>query len=167
MNQAIKLNPSFSTAFLDRGIAFYDTRDYDRTMATVDPVVSAKPTYAVTFNERGASYENRREGDRIMQDANQPIRNAQFNAYAYSPDTFPAVTQTAVPVLAAVPAATTTPAPEPVRAPVPAARPEPRAEVIIDNVPMPLMRPPQLKQFRPAEQRPAQRQSQYDRGRPL
>ena len=52
---------------------------------------SSKPAYAVSFNGRGSAYENRREGDRIIQEANQPIRNNQYNAYAYSPDTFPPV----------------------------------------------------------------------------
>ena len=42
----------------------------------------------MSFNGRGTSYENRREGDRIIQDLNAPIRHNQYNAYAYSPDTF-------------------------------------------------------------------------------
>ena len=41
------------------------------------------------FSVNGSAYENRREGDRIIQDAGAPIRNNQYNAYAYSPDTFP------------------------------------------------------------------------------
>jgi hypothetical protein len=89
MNQAIKLNPNFSTAFADRGIAAYDRLDYDRAIVGADPLSKAKPVYAVSLSGRGASYENRRDGDRIIQDASLPIRNNQYNAYAYSPDTFP------------------------------------------------------------------------------
>ena len=112
MNQAIKLNPNFSTAFLDRGIANYDKHDYDRTIAAADPLIKTKPTYAVSFSGRGSAYENRREGDRIIQEANQPIRNNQYNAYAYSPDTFPPVS----PPVAA---------PEPPPAPAQRLRPRP------------------------------------------
>jgi hypothetical protein len=54
----------------------------------VAATVKAKLSYAVTFNYH-SSYENGREGDRIIQDANPPIRNNQYNAYAYTPGTFP------------------------------------------------------------------------------
>jgi hypothetical protein len=89
MNQAIKLNPNFSTAFADRGVAASDNLDYDRSIVGADPVIKAKPIYSVSLSGHGASYENRREGDRIIRDASLPIRNNQYNAYAYSPDTFP------------------------------------------------------------------------------
>jgi hypothetical protein len=87
MNEAIKLNPNFQTTFRDRGTAYADRRDYDETIV-VAATVKAKLSYAVTFNYH-SSYENRREGDRIIQDANPPIRNNQYNAYAYTPGTFP------------------------------------------------------------------------------
>jgi hypothetical protein len=89
MNQAIKLNPNFSAAFMDRGIVSYDKHDYDRAVPGVDASIAAKAGYAVSFGGRGASYENRREGDRIIQEASAAVRNAQYNAFAYSPDTFP------------------------------------------------------------------------------
>ena len=89
MNQAIKLNPSFSAAVRDRGIAEYDKRDFDTSLAAADAMATAKPRYAMTFDGRGAAYENRRAGDRVIQEANPPIRINQYNAYAYSPDTFP------------------------------------------------------------------------------
>ena len=112
MNQAIKLNPNFSDAFLDRGITYYDKRDFDRTIAADRPLIKAKPAYAVSFSGRGVAYENRREGDRIIQDANQPIRNNQYNAYAYSPDTFPPASPPLIaPQPVAVPAAPVKPPP--------------------------------------------------------
>jgi hypothetical protein len=46
MNQAIKLNPNFSTAIADRGVAAADKLDYDRTVVGADPVIKAKPAYA-------------------------------------------------------------------------------------------------------------------------
>ena len=88
MNAAIKLNPNFQTAFHDRGNAYYDKRDYDDTVAAGGRAAAPKPAYAMTFTYR-SSYENRRDGDRIIQDANPPIRNNQYNAFAYSPETFP------------------------------------------------------------------------------
>src|SRR6185312_14730000 len=89
MNQAIKLNPNFSAAFMDRGIVLYDKHDYDRSLLAADASIVPKAGYAVSFGGRGASYENRREGDRIIQEASAPVRNTQYNAFAYSPDTFP------------------------------------------------------------------------------
>ena len=89
MNQAIKLNPNFSSAFMDRGIVVYDKHDYDRTLLAGDKSLAGRPGYAVSFGGRGSGYENRREGDRIIQDASAPVRNTQYNALAYSPDTFP------------------------------------------------------------------------------
>ena len=112
MNQAIKLNPSFSNAVLDRGIANYDKREYDRSTEAADAVINAKPTFAVKFSGRG-NFENRREGDRIIQDASQPIRNNQYNAYAYSPDTFPPASPPVIaPQSVAVPAPRSKPPPQ-------------------------------------------------------
>ena len=54
-------------------------------------MIKTKPVYAVTFSARGSAYENRREGDRIIQEASQPIRANQYNAYAYTPETFSTV----------------------------------------------------------------------------
>ncbi len=54
-----------------------------------DASLAGRPGYAVSFGGRGSGYENRREGDRIIQDASAPVRNTQYNALAYSPDTFP------------------------------------------------------------------------------
>src|SRR6185437_16571595 len=72
-----------------RGIVFYDKHDYDRAVLGPDASIVSRPGYAVSFGGRGASYENRREGDRIIQEASAPVRNTQYNAFAYSPDTFP------------------------------------------------------------------------------
>ena len=129
MNQAIKVNPNFATAVHDRGITDYDRRDYDRTVAAADPLLKAMPTYAVSFNGHDSAYENRREGDRIIQDPSPAIRNNQYNAYAYSPDTFPPVSQPAAPV-------TMAPA-----VPGPAIELTPAAETQPDSVPMPRPNP--------------------------
>jgi len=160
MNQAIKLNPSFSNAFLDRGIANYDKNDYDRTTAAADPLIASKPTYTVVLSGRGSAYENRREGDRIIQEASQAIRNNQYNAHTYSPDTFPP----AGPEALGEPA----PAVTPVREPVAAATPEPTAPAAskrapaskakAESVPTPHTKPPRRPEVRHiSENRPAPR----------
>jgi hypothetical protein len=100
-------------------------------VAAADPLIKAKPTYTVTFSGRGSAYENRREGDRIIQEANPAIRNNQYNAYAYSPDTFPPVPQPPAPVAPPPPP----PIPEPVVEPPPAAEAQP------ENVPLPQPNP--------------------------
>ncbi len=151
MNEAIKLNPNFQTAFRDRGTAYADRRDYDEAIAATE-TPKAKPAFAVTFNYH-SSYENRREGDRIIQDANPPIRNNQYNAYAYTPDTFPPASP---PLLAP---------PEPVKVSAPAPAPTvPAAAPKSVSVPMPEPRPdanPQPR--RRAPPRPAHRREPSDR----
>src|SRR6185312_9971777 len=102
------------TAFRDRGSAYVDRRDYDEAIAVAEV---AKPSYAMTFTYH-SSYENRREGDRIIQDANPAIRNNQYNAYAYTPDTFPPASP---PMLSAVAASPKVETPAPKPAPAPAA----------------------------------------------
>ena len=158
MNQAIKLNPNFATAFLDRGITFYDKHDYDRTIASVDPVITRKPTYAVNFSDRGSAYENRREGDRIIQDANQPIRNNQYNAYAYSADTFPLVTPATLDRHAGRQRRSGEPVA--VRLPTPRADRQARGAGLSgrENVPMPQARPqPRAEQASPPNRRSTRR----------
>ena len=97
MNQAIKLNPNFSNAMRDRGIASYDRHDFDRSTTGEDDAAAAKPAFAVSFAARGSAYENRREGDRIIQDAIRPIRDKALTVYAPSvaPPPPPAVPATA------------------------------------------------------------------------
>jgi hypothetical protein len=97
MNAAVKLNPNFATAFLDRGVAYYDKHDFDRKLAGRDAEIAAPPTYALNADARGGSYENRREGDRIIQDASAPIPSNRYNAVAYSPDTYPAASPALLP----------------------------------------------------------------------
>jgi hypothetical protein len=132
MNQAIKLNPNFSTAVVDRGVANYDKNDFDGSIVAADPLIKAKPSYAVAFTGRGSAYENRREGDRIIQEANLPIRNNQYNAFAYSPDTFPPVSPHSAPE----PAPVARPAPI-----APIATIAPVTAVEERNVPMPQPNP--------------------------
>jgi hypothetical protein len=120
----------------DRGITFYDQRAFDRAAAVANSTAETKPAYAIGFNVNGSAYENRREGDRIIQDASPPIRNNQYNAYAYSTDTFPLASPPVIePQSVAVP-------PAPVKsatAKTPAITPvmPPQAEV----VPLPVSRP--------------------------
>jgi hypothetical protein len=141
MNAAIKLNPSFSSAFADRGTAAYDRRDFDRGVVA-DGTPLDRPAYAMNATGRNASYENRREGDRIVQDLNAPIRNTQYNAYAYSPETFAPVAQAAAePPRPPVPEPPATVAPPALRSAAPA-QPKPEAKSDMKRtVPMPQSRP--------------------------
>ena len=137
MDRAIKLNPNFRTAFGDRGTAHSDRHDYDETAVAAEPGARTKPSYAMNSSYH-ASYANRRDGDRIIQDPNPPIRNNQYNAFAYSPETFPPASPPMIapepPKLAAV-----APPPPPPAATPPARAVAPRPKTV--NVPMPLARP--------------------------
>ncbi len=145
MNQAIKINPNFSTAVHDRGITYYDQHAFDRAAAAADTAAKSKPTYAMGFNVNGSAYENRREGDRIIQDAGAPIRNNQYNAYAYSPDTFPPASPPVIePQSVAVPAAPVKSAAA--KMPITTSVVPPQA----DDIPLPVSRPKHL----PRLQRP-------------
>ncbi len=96
----------------------------------------------MSFSGRGSAYENRRAGDRIIQDANQPIRNNQYNAFAYSTEDNPPP---------GPPQLTPMPAPEPDPPPVAerAAEAVPAAAPKAEIVPLP--------QPNPMRHRPVQR----------
>jgi hypothetical protein len=100
-----------------------------------------------------ASYENRRDGDRIIQDVNPPIRNNQYNAFAYSPETFPPASP---PMIAPEQEKTAAVAPPPAPAAAPPKRamtPSPQTV----NVPVPLARPRIAPAIHPRLQQPAAR----------
>ncbi len=82
----------------------------------------AQPVLCGQLQRPRRGYENRREGDRIIRDANLPIRGNQYNAYAYSPDTFPS------PGVPAAVAAPLPPSQPEVKATLPTPIPAPRAE---------------------------------------
>ena len=107
------------------------------------------PTAAKPF----VPHENRRDGDRIIQDANPPIRNNQYNAFAYSPETFPPASppmispepQKVAAALPQPPAPAAAAMPKTVSVPMPLARPqlEPAAHPHVQPAMHPLPRPPE------------------------
>ncbi len=97
MNTTVRLDPNFASAFLDRGVAYFDKHDFDRALSGRDAEIVAPPSYALNAEARGGSYENRREGDRIIQDASVPIPSFRYNAVAYSPDNYPTASPALLP----------------------------------------------------------------------
>ena len=103
-----------------------------------DALAAAKPHYAMVYTGQNATYENRREGDRVMQEAMTPIRSNQFNAYAYSPETFPAASPA---LIAPVQVRARADVPLPTPAPDIAEKAEARAVETRADVPLPQPRP--------------------------
>ena len=61
--QSIKLNPSHALAYYNRGIAYYDRREFDRASQDLNQAIKLNPNYAGAFHDRGITNYNRRDFD--------------------------------------------------------------------------------------------------------
>ena len=54
LNNAIKLQPDYSDAYINRGIAYYKLGQYQRAIEDYDEVIRLKPDYAEGILQPGA-----------------------------------------------------------------------------------------------------------------
>ncbi len=55
-NQAIKLNPDFPLAYLNRGANFLDMGQNQKALADANQAIKLNPDYAMAYNNRGCTY---------------------------------------------------------------------------------------------------------------
>ena len=60
-------------AFYNRGLVYWDRREFDRALADFEQAIRINPGYAPTYYSRGLAYLARRDYDRAIQDLNQAI----------------------------------------------------------------------------------------------
>jgi regulator of sirC expression with transglutaminase-like and TPR domain len=83
-NEAIRLNPTYVTAFLNRGFAYNGKRDYDRAITDYNEVIRLDPEDSYAYANRGAAYNNKGDYDRAIADYSEAIRLNPEHAVAYS-----------------------------------------------------------------------------------
>jgi len=81
-SRAIALDPDFSTAYNNRGLAYYDKGDYDRAIADYDQAIQLEPD-ATTYYSRGLAYYYKGDYDRAIADYDQAIKLKPDYAIAY------------------------------------------------------------------------------------
>jgi len=81
--EAIRLDPQFAIAYINRGSAYEMKGDVARSMADYTEAVRINPQYVAGYYVRGLSYHRKGEYDRAVADHTEAIRlNPQF-AWAY------------------------------------------------------------------------------------
>ena len=88
--QSIKLNPSHALAYYNRGIAYYDRREFDRASQDLNQAIKLNPNYAGAFHDRGITNYNRRDFDAAIPSGDVPLVRTTRS----QPTTAPAPTRT-------------------------------------------------------------------------
>ena len=79
--QAIRINPGYAPTYYNRGLAYFERRDYDRAIQDLNQAINGRPNYPLAFNIRGLAYIAKGEIDRAIEDFDQAIRlDAKFAA---------------------------------------------------------------------------------------
>jgi tetratricopeptide (TPR) repeat protein len=71
-------------AFVNRGAAYRDKREYDRAIQDFDQAIGLDPNNTRAFYSRGIAHNSKREYDRAIQDFDQAIRLDPNNAPAFN-----------------------------------------------------------------------------------
>ena len=83
--EAIRLNPHYVYAYVNRGIEWMVKGNYDKAIADHNEAIRLNPGYAVTYVDRGFEWMNKGEYDKAMADYNEAIRLDPrfYSAYVY------------------------------------------------------------------------------------
>lgn len=73
-DQAIKLDPNDTAAYINRGGANESKRQYDRAIQDYDQAIKLEPSYALAYFGRGNAYSGKGETDRAIQNFDQVIK---------------------------------------------------------------------------------------------
>src|SRR5262249_53722668 len=73
-DQAIKLNPKYTSAYNNRGLAWKAKGDLDRAIADYDQAIKLDPKYTSAYNNRGLAWRAKGDLDRAIADVDQAIK---------------------------------------------------------------------------------------------
>jgi tetratricopeptide (TPR) repeat protein len=76
--------PTDAKAYYDRGLAYYDKKDYDRAIAEYTQAIKLDPNYATAYTNRGCVYGGKGDYDRAIADFTQAIKLDPNDAHAYT-----------------------------------------------------------------------------------
>jgi tetratricopeptide (TPR) repeat protein len=82
-NEAIRLDPKYTSAYNGRGIVYDDKKDYDRALADYNEAIGLDPKYAPAYSNRALVYYANKDYDRAFADLNERIRLDPKYALAY------------------------------------------------------------------------------------
>ena len=72
-DQALKLDPNFALAYVNRGIVWHSRKDHDRAIADFDAAIRLAPDNAAAYNNRGTALDAKGEFDRALADFDRAI----------------------------------------------------------------------------------------------
>jgi tetratricopeptide (TPR) repeat protein len=73
LNEAIRLDPNYSAAHINRGIAWHNKGDYERALADFNRAIAINPRLVQGYNNRGAIWVSKKDYDRAMRDFNRGL----------------------------------------------------------------------------------------------
>jgi tetratricopeptide (TPR) repeat protein len=83
-SQAIKLNPKYVPAYINRGLIWETIHEYEKTIADFNEAIKLEPKYAAAYNNRGTVWHEKGEYDKAIADYSEAIRlNPKYEG-AYS-----------------------------------------------------------------------------------
>jgi tetratricopeptide (TPR) repeat protein/formylglycine-generating enzyme required for sulfatase activity len=84
LTPAPSVNASSDPEFYnDRGLSYYNRKDYDKAISDYDKAIRLDPNRAVSYNNRGNAYEAMKDYDKAISDYNEAIRLDPHYAVAY------------------------------------------------------------------------------------
>ncbi len=72
--EAIRLDPNYAQAFIDRGAAYYMKGDYKKAVADESEAIRLNTTNSAAFSNRAAAYSKLKREDLALADDNEAIR---------------------------------------------------------------------------------------------
>ncbi len=81
---ALELDPRFTWAHNNRGVAYYDKGGLNRAIQDFNKAISLDPKFAAAFNNRGMIYIDQNDLDRAIQDYDQALSINPKYAIAYN-----------------------------------------------------------------------------------
>ena len=72
-DEAIRLNPKYTTAYYVRGLARVLKKDYAAAIKDYDEAIRLNPKYALAFRERGVAHNNLKEYAKALADFDAAI----------------------------------------------------------------------------------------------
>ncbi len=83
-NEAIRLDPKYADAYINRGLAWSNKKDYDKALADYNEAIRLDAKHADAYNNRGDVWYEKADYEKALADYNEAIRLDAKNADAYN-----------------------------------------------------------------------------------
>jgi tetratricopeptide (TPR) repeat protein len=82
-NKAVRMNPMFAVAYIDRGFVHIGKRDYDLAIRDFDKAIEIEPLHSEFYIDRGIVYSYKGDYDRAINDFDRAIRLSPKQGIGY------------------------------------------------------------------------------------